>query len=470
VPDLMAIVSKAIFEREAGKQPALGARLGMDRYVSANKALEPLAGGGRLYLVTVRPPEEDLWLVAILDQPKHDGEAWIAKKSRTPITDITKLKSKLEFSTGAGIKAKPGALGMSLQTPRVLTAADAALLDQAAGAGGSTDAAAAPDAAAGADAERADGLLAAILADPDSDDARRIYADLLVERGEPRGEFILLDLALDGPLSIRKRAQLSARRAELYKAHAKRWFPYAVAGLRTHHGFLQAIAGSLKQLKIAGSKVFAAEPVTEVEVTGASDDDFVEPLLAAKWLPRVRRLILRGAVGDEGFARLCGAPALAGLRALNVNGNELGDDALAELGDGLPRCTSLVLSGNPLGDDGLAGLRRWKHLAGIETLYLSRCEISSKGLAALLGGLALPRLDKLCLADNDELGDAGAGAIAASAPGLPRLRHIEVAGTGISEAGVRALAAARLPALRRIDARRNDLDADELAADPRVRV
>jgi uncharacterized protein (TIGR02996 family) len=344
---------------------------------------------------------------------------------------------------------------------------DTALLDQAAGAGAT--AAAAPDDAAGVDAERGDALLAAILADPDSDDARRIYADLLVEHGEPRGEFILLDLALDGPCSIRRREQLSARRAELYKAHAKRWFPYAIAGMRTHHGFLQAIKGSLKQLKIAGSKVFAAEPVTEVEVTGASDEDFIEPLLAVKWLPRVRRLILRGTVGDEGFAQLCASPALASLRALNVNGNELGADALADLGDGLPRCTSLVLSGNPLGDDGLAGLRRWKHLPAIETLYLSRCEISGKGLAALLGGLALPRLDKLCLADNDELGDAGAGAIAASAAGLPKLRHVELAGTGISEAGVRALAAARLPALRRIDARRNDLDADELA-DPRVRV
>ena len=47
----------------------------MDRYVSANKGLEPLADGGRLYLVTVRPPNEALWLVAVLEQPKFDGDA-----------------------------------------------------------------------------------------------------------------------------------------------------------------------------------------------------------------------------------------------------------------------------------------------------------------------------------------------------------------------------------------------------------
>jgi uncharacterized protein (TIGR02996 family) len=473
---MLAIVSKAVFEREAGKRPALGTRLGMDRYVSSNKNLAPLAGGGRLYLVTVRPPNEDLWLVAILDQPRHDGEAWIAKPCGTPITDISKLKSKLQFQSGTGIQAKQGALGMSLQTPRTLTAADAALLDEAAGvtAGAAPSAALAPaetDAADAATAATAEDLLAAILADPDRDDARRIYADLLAQQGDPRGDFILVELALAGPLSIRKRAQLTERRGELYAAHRKRWFPYALAKLRTHHGFLQAVTGSFKQLKAAGSKLFAAEPVTEVELTDV-DEETVEPLLAARWLPRVRRLILRGAVGDEGFAQLCASSATAGLHALNVNDNELGADALAELGGGLPRCTTLVLSGNPVGDEGLAGLRRWEHLAQIETLYLSRCEISAEGIETLLDGLALPRLDKLCLTDNDDLGDAGAAAIAARAAGLPKLRHLEVMNTGISEAGIQALAQAKLPSLRRIDARRNYLDDeldDRLAGDPRVR-
>jgi uncharacterized protein (TIGR02996 family) len=470
----MAIVSKAVFEREAGKSPALGTRLGMDRYVTTNKALDPLAGGGRLYLVTVRPPKEDLWLVAILEQPKHDGEAWVAKKSQTPITDITKLKGKLKFESGTGIKAKKGALGMSLQTPRALTAADAALLDGAAGAAAaSAGPAPAEDPAASEDAARAAGLIAAILADPDNDDPRRIYADLLAQQGEPRGEFILVDLALDGSLSIRKREQLAARRAELYEAHKKRWFPYALSGMRTHHGFLRAVKGNLKQLKAAGSKLFAAEPVTEVEITGVEEEDFAEALLAVKWLPRVRRLILRGELGDEGFAALCAAGATANLRALNVSRNELGGDALGALGEAgesaLPRCTNLVLSGNSIGDEGLAGLRAWKHLAGIETLYLSSCEVSGDGIRALLGGGALPKLEKLCLTDNDDVGDDAAAAIAASSAGLPRLRHVELINTGLSEAGVKKLAAAKLPALRRIDARRNYLD-DDAAGDPRVRL
>jgi uncharacterized protein (TIGR02996 family) len=473
MPDMMAIVSKAVFEREAGKQPALGARLGMDRYVSSNKNLDALAAGGRLYLVTVRPPNEDLWLVAILDQPKHDGEAWVARKCQTPIANITPLRKQIKFASGTGITAKKGALGMSLQTPRALTAADAALLDQAAGVGGTgagaagSAGAAAAAPAADAELEQTDALLAAILAEPDSDEARRIYADLLAERGEPRGDFIHLELALDGRLSIRKRALLAPRRDELYAAHRKRWFPYAGLGLRTRHGFLHAVKGPFKAVKAAGSKLFAAEPVTEVELSGV-DEDTLEPLLAARWLPRVRRLTLRGAIGDGGFARLAGAPAAAGLTALNVTGNRLKPAALANLGDGLPRCTTLVLTRNPIGDKGLAGLGRWKHLAAVETLYLSRCGLTPKGLEALLGQ-PLPNLTKLCLTGNERLGEKGAGVIAACAANLPRLRHIEVIGAKVGKAGVRALAEATLPALRRIDAR-GTYQARELAADPRVRI
>src|SRR5262249_27785740 len=110
--DMMAIVSKAVFEKAAGKSPTVGTRLGMDRYVSANKALDKLAdsGGGRLYLVTVRPPDDTLWLVGVLDQPEFDGEQWIAKKSTVPITDISDLKDELVFESGKGLSAAKGQL------------------------------------------------------------------------------------------------------------------------------------------------------------------------------------------------------------------------------------------------------------------------------------------------------------------------------------------------------------------------
>src|SRR5262249_2905877 len=111
--DVMVIVSKAVFEKAAGKHPKLGGRLRMDRYGTANKALEPVGGGGKLYLVTVRPPDEKLWLVAVLEDPKFDGTQWIAEACDTPMTDISALRSKIKFESGKGISAAAGTLGMS---------------------------------------------------------------------------------------------------------------------------------------------------------------------------------------------------------------------------------------------------------------------------------------------------------------------------------------------------------------------
>jgi len=123
VPDILAIVSKAIFERDA-RDVGVGDVWEVDRYTSSNKALQPLADGGRVFLVTVRPPSEQLWLVGVLDEPRFDGNAWIAKPNRVAVTNITALRKTIRFESGKGISQDKGTLGMSLQTPRVLAPAD----------------------------------------------------------------------------------------------------------------------------------------------------------------------------------------------------------------------------------------------------------------------------------------------------------------------------------------------------------
>src|SRR5580704_6841583 len=125
VPDLLAIISKAIFERDA-RGNALGDVWPVDRYTSTNKALAPLDDGGRIFLVTVRPPNEQLWLVGVLDTPRFDGTAWLARPNTTPITNITALRKTIVFESGKGMLQDRGTLGMSLQMPRVLAAGDVA--------------------------------------------------------------------------------------------------------------------------------------------------------------------------------------------------------------------------------------------------------------------------------------------------------------------------------------------------------
>lgn len=129
--DILAIVSKAIFQKQAGSLKP-GKIWPIDTYASSNKALDPLENGGRLFLVTVRPPSDILWLVGVLENPQMVGKGWKSGRNRVPITDITALIPRLRFANGKGINATPGTLGMSLQTPRALDSASAALLDGAA--------------------------------------------------------------------------------------------------------------------------------------------------------------------------------------------------------------------------------------------------------------------------------------------------------------------------------------------------
>lgn len=134
MPDMLAIVSKAVFDKDAG-----GAKLGqivpLAGYASASKHLQKLDAHSRLFLVTVRPPKETLWLVAVLEGLVFDGQRWNSRVNTTRLTDISTIKDQLKFDSGKGIVAKPGALGMSLQTPRVLTREDAKLLLDAAATG-----------------------------------------------------------------------------------------------------------------------------------------------------------------------------------------------------------------------------------------------------------------------------------------------------------------------------------------------
>lgn len=442
--DVLAIVSKAVFEKAAGKSPVLGQRLGLDRYLSNNRGLAPLASGGRLFLVTVRPPDEALWLVAVLENPRAEDGAWVAAPCDTPLTDLSLLKAQLTFESGKGLPTAAGTLGMSLQTPRVLTAADSTLLLAAIGA--PARAPAAPPAA-----DVLVELRAAVLARPVDDEPRRTLGAAWRERGEPRGELVELDLALRGPLPVYRRAEHRARHRALLKSGARTWWPWPLGSYRQRGGFLVAVSAEAGAFLAEAPALFAAEPVTELELLEV-DEEAISALAKAPWLARLRALTLRGPIGDEGLSALLRAKALAELRALNLASNELSAEGLSALGERLPALERLVLTANPIGDEGAAALARWRHLGRLRTLYLSACELTAKGVTALGSGGGLTRLEKLALSQN-ELGEAGAAALAALE--LPALRFLELRDTSLRSSGATALAAASWPALRRLDLRGN---------------
>lgn len=67
-------------------------------------------------------------------------------------------------------------------------------------------------------------LLAAILADPSDDAPREVLADKLLDLGDPRGEFILVQLALSRAVpGSEARARLAAASAALEKRYGAAW-------------------------------------------------------------------------------------------------------------------------------------------------------------------------------------------------------------------------------------------------------
>ena len=113
---VLAIVSKAEFKElrtSDGLPPRLGVKLDIDRYHSQHPALDALAGGGALFLVTVLPGDV-LWLVAMLGAVKRHKGSWKSQGTMMPVVDLTPVCEHL------GIPRGDGKLAMRLQTPRVL--------------------------------------------------------------------------------------------------------------------------------------------------------------------------------------------------------------------------------------------------------------------------------------------------------------------------------------------------------------
>jgi len=128
--NLLVIVSKAVFEQDFDMH--VGDLFETSEYQSKNKALEGVADGGSLFLVTARP-DDQLWLIGILERPIFVGDRWTASANVVRIADITERIDDFVFETGTGIKYNPGSLGMTLQAPRRLTDNDVAILRKAAG-------------------------------------------------------------------------------------------------------------------------------------------------------------------------------------------------------------------------------------------------------------------------------------------------------------------------------------------------
>jgi uncharacterized protein (TIGR02996 family) len=280
----------------------------------------------------------------------------------------------------------------------------------------------------------ADRFLATIIATPDDDAPRLVFADWLEEHGDAdRAEFIRLQIAVSREPSAEPR-----RRAdELLAANRSRWMIPGIPGVQSfHRGFVEHLHISADDLIIHADRIGTAAPIVGLRLSAAADRTV--RIMLIPWLARLRRLeILNDAIGPR-LPIWFRPGAFPELRSLDLRNNRLWAEhvgTLAILAANLPKLERLNLSGNPLGDEGLLHLASTTTLGNLAELVIAsdgiddEYRIGSHGIAAFATSPIAPRLRTLVL-DNQSIGDAGLAAIAGS-PIFCDLVHLDLSRNGI---------------------------------------
>jgi uncharacterized protein (TIGR02996 family) len=329
-------------------------------------------------------------------------------------------------------------------------------------------------------------LLDAIIAAPDDDGPRQVYADWLLERGDRRGELIALELAI-----AQGRRDLEARAREL-REQLKDRLPL---GTRYRRGFPELLPASGQLHELA--TLLAAAPYRSLYLSVTADDipvlianrlrsidllalftrgldvDAMRQLASWGELAQVRELYIDGPVDTVGLAAVLAR--CTSLRLLGIVAKLPGAPFVEVIAEHAPALTYLNLSQLALD---------YSTLRGLAELPLSWVRLSNNGLRAVdLEALAIERLEQLELAQNasgddftaylatldgrlrrydvwkptSPLGDRSLE-ILANAPIARGLVDLKLFQTEIGLAGVRALVTSPICALEGLDLSTSRID------------
>ncbi len=311
-----------------------------------------------------------------------------------------------------------------------------------------------------------DGLLEAIVSNPEDDVPRLVYADWLEEQGETdRAELLRI-----GP----EPAEDAAKAA--FKALVKRVTPEvpeefkkSIHRLTFTNGLLAAVV----QMRGLLTKAFQdrggpwLRSVRTFKLTIVGNTKTWEKVAAMPLMGHLRNLDVGGcALGKEGLTGLIGSPHFKGLYSINLSNNRLSRPdtikALVECAT-LPRLVNLDLSGNWLNQEVVRALLAWPQARHLTALNLSGNWIHAGGVALVAESEALANLSHLSISHN-YLPDQAVQAIVQSAA-LPRLSHLSIAGNNLTDAAAHALAGwPGLARLRRLEIQRNPMTLDGVLA------
>lgn len=285
-------------------------------------------------------------------------------------------------------------------------------------------------------------MLDQILADPDDDALRLVYADQLLAGDDERGEYITVEMRLAStPRGSSERAVLLRRRAELRAAHGARWWPeLPEQRIGTRHGFAETVAVFGSELGLL-PELARREPIASLELL----DYRGQALAGAPWQGRIRRLAVHEHLADEGLSALLESPLSDVVEDLAVMSGSAYE--WPPFAGHLPRCRRLSFAGSWL-ETGQPGLDRpplallalsgWDHITGLEVLDLSHCRGLSAATVRVLASLDLRALRVLRLSGTPVDNDL-ARVLAEPLRDLPALERLELVDTRVDPLGAAAL-------------------------------
>jgi uncharacterized protein (TIGR02996 family) len=358
----------------------------------------------------------------------------------------------------------------------------------------------APAPARGSDSVR-DALETAIRDDPDDLAAHSALADHLQEHGDPRGEFIAVQLALEDPTrTAAQRKKLQQQEQKLFWAHGREWLgptldasscnwdKLSTQGRATsfRRGWLWAMSfenrGDDDEYAARVFQALTATPEARFlhDLTiDRADEDSLKVLTRATFAPFLRKLHLGEEpggthTGGEGLAVL--ASAFGRLESLLVYAHLGQDDAARLFAAPLPALRELevcctwhypldVLAKNRtltrlrrvlfyphmregkdraayLNAAGLRALGASKHLTALAELTFQMWDGGDAAADALVETGLLFRLERLDLGLGN-LTDAGTQTLARALASRPhRLRFLDLSSNAVTQAGLDAFRAA----------------------------
>jgi len=308
----------------------------------------------------------------------------------------------------------------------------------------------------------ADAFLERIIAHPDEDWPRLVYADWLDESGDPRGLFIrvqcaLAHLAPDDP----RRFELAQREETLLDAHYPAWtepFRGLASGLEFRRGFVEVVNIEARVFLLRAADLVRLTAIRHVRLLDVGSS--LNAIATSPHLSGLSGLTLFAQhLGDTVAQTLAESPFLSRLTTLELGRNRITDVGVKAIAESecFGQLASLDLGDNHVTDLGAQTLAACVTMETLRRLDLRRNEIGPDGLDALSATERLVALTHLNLGHN-RVGVTRAYVPARSGPVVTRLRTLDVRANAINATTINTLTSSpHLTGLHSLDIGHNEL-------------